>query len=219
MMPPKMMSALNSKADGKLPAGFEKLTVVRQSSLLEKVGPNARGVRETTPVMLIRDARLTLQLLKAGADVNARDVVGMTPLHHVVQFPDLLKMLLQYGANPNLVDEERWTPLHRACLAHCATPKSIQLLLAAGAKIDPKNLASETPLQLLISGSLSKAVTRSASLLVTSGAKVTSSIRTEISRKESQWTTRLARSRSSAMARELQEQLSLLKRLRKALML
>lgn len=47
-------------------------------------------------------------LLAAGADPNAQDASGWTPLHHVVRRPDLRKLmvldLVRSGANPNMRD-------------------------------------------------------------------------------------------------------------------
>lgn len=47
-------------------------------------------------------------LLEAGADVNAQDLAGMTPLHHVAMAADprvtIAHLLLEHGADPSLKD-------------------------------------------------------------------------------------------------------------------
>jgi ankyrin repeat protein len=72
-----------------------------------KHGPLALG--KATPLMLAApyaSSELIAALLKAGADVNARDVRGMTSLMLAVasetQDVDVVKVLLKAGANPNI---------------------------------------------------------------------------------------------------------------------
>lgn len=50
-------------------------------------------------------------LLQHGADINAKDVEGMTSLMHAVKSSDLtlINGLLEYGADPNLQDNDGWT--------------------------------------------------------------------------------------------------------------
>ncbi len=56
-------------------------------------------------------------LLKAGADVNAKNTNGMTPLHGAAQMnpsPAVLEVLLKAGADVNAKNPGGWTPLHAA---------------------------------------------------------------------------------------------------------
>jgi ankyrin repeat protein len=58
-----------------------------------------------------------LQLLRHGADPNAKTQRGKTPLHFAVASgrEDLCHILLQNGSNPNAATTiERETPLHRS---------------------------------------------------------------------------------------------------------
>src|SRR5581483_1385970 len=52
-------------------------------------------------------------LLGHGANVNARDAQGYTPLQNAVRIgnPRLVSYLLDRKADPNLADHDRWTPL------------------------------------------------------------------------------------------------------------
>ena len=49
-------------------------------------------------------------LLRHGADPNARDVWGNTPLHSTPN-PHIASLLLQYGADPDLRNKEGLSPL------------------------------------------------------------------------------------------------------------
>lgn len=85
----------------------------------------------TTPSMLrlkesICDGRIyqTRHLLESGVDVNFADEEGLTPLMRAAQLPDeksrtrhnLLKLLLQHGANVNTVDQQGRHVLSHACM-------------------------------------------------------------------------------------------------------
>lgn len=109
--------------------------------------------------------RLCQFLIERGADVNrADDDTGETPLHAALCTTDrlrrniVMKVLLAHGADPNRATKPNRetggfmrdcrtkgeTPLHRA--AAFGDEEAIQLLLDAGAKIDAKDMNSDTPL-------------------------------------------------------------------------
>lgn len=58
----------------------------------------------------------TTRLLALGADVNAVENVGMTPLHFAAQSDsvDIVRILLEANADVNAVAEDGCTPLYRA---------------------------------------------------------------------------------------------------------
>ena len=71
--------------------------------------------------------------LKAGADPNARDDDGETPLHNAVSGkPAVITALVAAGADPNVRDDDGSTPLDIAVLGF-GKPAVITALVAAGA--------------------------------------------------------------------------------------
>jgi len=104
-------------------------------------------------------------LIDSGADVNyPLPDTGETPLHAALcktgrsEFDDILKVLLDAGANPNVatkpdvetgafmrdVRTKGETPLHRA--AAFGSEKAIALLREKGAIIDARDANGDTPL-------------------------------------------------------------------------
>jgi ankyrin repeat protein len=90
-------------------------------------------------------------LLQHGADVNARDKVGDTPLMDSATDTDedgkLKRLLLSHGANSNLQNSEGETALHHAVRAPGAKYALLELL-AHGANANLRNKEGLTPLQL-----------------------------------------------------------------------
>jgi len=97
--------------------------------------------------------------LSEGADANARDENGMTPLHYAIiisfywaamssdEIPAVVQVLLDAGADPNAEDKDGWTPLHMAAVSEI--PAVIQALLAAGADPKARNKHGKTALDLI----------------------------------------------------------------------
>jgi ankyrin repeat protein len=84
-----------------------------------------------------------------GADINARDDEGETPLYKAVfkKHPESLKMLLEKNADPNLANNGGFTPLHLAASTGCS--ELAELLLDGGAKVNAKDGKGRTPLDVL----------------------------------------------------------------------
>lgn len=84
--------------------------------------------------------------IKAGADVNARNENGCTPLMMAAkvgdQNEDIIKLLLTFGADVNLKDNKGETALMKAGVSE----KIIKLLISSGADIEAKNNRGETVL-------------------------------------------------------------------------
>lgn len=89
-------------------------------------------------------------LIKAGADVNAKDIFGSYPLHGAAEFgqDEVCQALLSSGANVNAVNVEGQSPLHYA--ARGGSPNTISLLIDAGANLNAVNEYGATPLVMAI---------------------------------------------------------------------
>ena len=74
------------------------------------------------------DLEVSKLLIHAGADVNAKDYFGETPLHHVSKlgFLDVVKLLLEAGADVNVVNKVGKTPLD---IAQAEGHKRVAMLL------------------------------------------------------------------------------------------
>lgn len=143
--------------------------------LAAKAKPNGGSENDGfTPLhiaVMEREEEVLAVLIKAGANLEARDHRGRTPLHwgpfaytrqpkhiyrklgqpHDTVFVDPgpaegIVLLLNAGAKIEAVDDEGNTPLHEA--ARLTSVRGAEALLARGAKVNAKNKAGETPLSI-----------------------------------------------------------------------
>jgi hypothetical protein len=86
------------------------------------------------------------RLLDRGADINAQNVHGMTPLHISILWnvPDITMLLLERGADVSKRDRSGSTPLHLA--ANKGIIKVINALLKKGADIDAADALGRSPM-------------------------------------------------------------------------
>ena len=85
------------------------------------------------------------ELIDAGADPNAADDVGKSPLHWVAKAtPETIAVLLEAGAEVNARDYLDRMPFH--FISAASTPENVVLLLEAGAKVNAKTANDWTPL-------------------------------------------------------------------------
>jgi ankyrin repeat protein len=85
-------------------------------------------------------------LLSRGANANAANDMGATPLHRAVEWPVVVDVLLERGVDANARDDRGRTPLHWA--AAYPTPQVAQRLLAAGADVNAADAQGLTPLHV-----------------------------------------------------------------------
>lgn len=84
-------------------------------------------------------------LIEAGADVNAADKYGDTPLF-VVLNPDCARLLIDAAANLNAVSNNGETPVHAYCYSddYCDI---LKVFVDAGADINTRDINGKTPLE------------------------------------------------------------------------
>ncbi len=99
------------------------------------------------------DARVARALLKAGADVRARNRRGAEPLHTACDGPTdrtaqrtMVVLLVEAGADPNALDDSGVAPLHRA--VRNRSVGAVEALLECGARAELPNARGSTPLKL-----------------------------------------------------------------------
>src|SRR5215468_10856831 len=114
------------------------------------------------------DRAAALKMIAAGADVNAAQGDGTTPLHWAVYKIDaeLTRALLARGAKPDVINNYGSSPLAEAVKA--ANARLVGMLLDAGSNVEVPNQEGQTALMLAArAGSLEVA-----ELLVRHGANV-----------------------------------------------
>ena len=71
--------------------------------------PRPAGRRSTKPPSTTRSPEVVTLLIKAGADVNAKDKYGVTPLHRAAAYnenPEVITILIKAGADVNAKDSD-----------------------------------------------------------------------------------------------------------------
>ena len=103
--------------------------------------------------------------------INTQDDEGMTPLACAIvqEQTDVVRFLLDKGADPNIPNRNKLTPLDHACGRDktIALPL-VELLLAKGAEVNPTNEPGHTPLSWAVSSDNTQLV----KLLLDRGADV-----------------------------------------------
>ena len=113
--------------------------------------------------------------LDAGADINAQDGKGETPLYKAVAwnpYPDtVVEFLLDRGADPNIAGRRfGWSPLHRA--AEKGQLVSVAILLGRGADLHAKSGHGYTALHLASRSVYSSEGLETVRLLLDRGAEI-----------------------------------------------
>jgi hypothetical protein len=87
-------------------------------------------------------------LIARGANVNARDDRGRTPLHVNAHDPKAAAVLLAHHADVNGRDGSGSTPLHYLATSRSDTSEAMRVLLDHGAEVDARDHSGYTPLLL-----------------------------------------------------------------------
>ncbi len=106
---------------------------------IEKTKYDAVKTRALAEAAFVCDFVKVRQLLKAGADPDARDEQGCTPIFSAVLGGSvgLLGLLLEGGATVDAQDENGWTALHFAAAE--VLPEMTAMLLGRGANPNLKD--------------------------------------------------------------------------------
>jgi ankyrin repeat protein len=116
---------------------------------MERAGsrpPDDPASRELVLAAFVCDFVRVRQLLAAGANPDARDEDGRTPIFSAVlgNSVGLLGLLLESGADVNAEDNDGWTALHFAAQEHL--PELARILLGRGADPNRKDSDGATAL-------------------------------------------------------------------------
>ena len=86
------------------------------------------------------------QHLAGGADVDAKDEGGLTPLHNAAYegHKETVELIIANGADVNAKDEGGLTPLHTTALE--GNKEVVELLIAKGVDVNAKDVDGKTPL-------------------------------------------------------------------------
>jgi ankyrin repeat protein len=136
---------------------YERCTRRTPISVLSQLGcsfdPNARDMNGFTPLhyACVASESIAFDLLRAGADMNAKCNSSRTPLHCTARGrqPGIIAMLLHLSTewdrelDVDATDKAGRTPLHDACRSGCL--ESVRLLIDAGADIHRQDCSSVTP--------------------------------------------------------------------------
>ena len=150
--------------------GDQNYTPLRVASYAEQVDimrwlldhgadANARSLSLITPLIEavnVVNVGAVQVLLEYGADVNLQSNSGHTALYWVLYYCqsvgkmiDIMRRLLEHGADPNICTNDHTAPLHQAS-SH-GWLEAARLLLSYGAKVDVKDRSGVTPFQLAAS--------------------------------------------------------------------
>jgi uncharacterized protein len=131
--------------------------------------PSDPKSQELVEAAFVCDFVRVRKLLAEGADLEARDEDGRTPIFSAVlgNSVGVLGLLLEAGADVNARDDHGWTALHFAA-SECL-PEMARLLVGRGADLNAQDEDGATPLWRAVQGGRGR--NEVVDLLRASGAK------------------------------------------------
>ena len=109
-------------------------------------GTDVNSNYEWTPLHAAANKETAELLIAKGADINAKDDTGGTPLFWAALEgnEEVAELLIKQGADVNAAGPKGWTALHWAVAM--AQKKSVELLIGEGADVNAKDVIYGTPL-------------------------------------------------------------------------
>ena len=118
---------------------------------------NARNYVSRTPLhyaVLNMHFEAIQILLDHGVDIDSQSITNKTPLYDLLSsrssssegMVDVIRRLLEHGADTNIPDHRQSTALHLA--SSSGWPEVARLLLSYGAKVDEKDEQGRTPFEV-----------------------------------------------------------------------
>lgn len=173
-----------------LPKNFDALIEAGDIAVLKEVFDRCEldaqgGYSKSTALSYYQvPEELIRWLVEQGADLNARDNYGATPLHqHAMSWCGHTELLLDLGADMETVDDRNETPLFAA--AGSFKPQAVHALVTRGANISAKNKMGQTPLEKALAKCRNSDIVNMAEvadMLLSAGTAVTPAMKDSIKR-------------------------------------
>lgn len=174
-----------------LPKNFEELIEISDINELKRVFEkcewNATGgyAKGTALGFYNIPEELTCWLVRQGAEIEAPDIYGRTPLHQqAMKRKGKIDVLLELGADITAIDKYGETPLHMAA-GSAFNPDMVQTLLQKGANVAALNSYKQTPLLRSLKRANSMDIENLAKIsqiLLETGAEITLEMQEEVRR-------------------------------------